>query len=275
MEMRNIIVTSGRAPVFKGLLRTADNSLADFLLLDRFPRAHIPDYDAYEAEGRKPVVQYVVKHLQGQDKIKVSHGNCTIFSEKPNHEEFAYVLLALFEAVRNSEGQYTLHASAMAKDGKGVMFLGARGSGKSTMCQELIAREWDYVSDEHTVLQGRNIIGGCTVSVPREGEVISVQGLRSLEVALVVTPKLSERDVLLEDRWGEWLASLKLYEEASEIIRGIGIRLGSAPLMPLDTERGAASRLEWAKEFTSSVPFVFAEGNKRAIGDHIEALLRR
>ncbi len=50
----------------------------------------------------------------------------------------------------------TLHASAVAFDGRAVLILGASGSGKSTLALELIALGGTLVSDDRTVVRVRN-----------------------------------------------------------------------------------------------------------------------
>ena len=258
--------------MFSAMLSTGDDKLATFLLGNRFPHAHIPDYGSSRVSGSRLLApDFVVEHKCGPDRISVSltDRSCSVFADAPNPQEFTYVALALLEKARSANSEYTLHASAMAKDGEAILFLGDRGAGKSTMCQELGSRGWEYVSDEHTVLRESSIVAGSTVSVPREGEIIAKNGPRDIGVKLVAIPKLSNRETLFTEQWDPWLSNLKLYEEASKLIRGLGIRLGSATMGSLDDQPTADNRLKWAKNFASKVPFVFVEGTKSMIGDYI------
>lgn len=55
-------------------------------------------------------------------------------------------------------GAVILHASAVARDGKAILFVGLNGSGKSTLCASLLDR-LDYVSDNFTAWDGRQVLG--------------------------------------------------------------------------------------------------------------------
>ena len=65
---------------------------------------------------------------------------------------------AMFEwglnwVVANHAHQFAIvHAAAVEKDGRGFIFPGAPGSGKSTLCAALVSRGWRLLSDEMAMI---------------------------------------------------------------------------------------------------------------------------
>ena len=64
-------------------------------------------------------------------------------------------------------GRRTLHASAVAVDGRGVLILGPAGAGKTTLALELVAR-------------GARLIADDRVELVREGDVVRLSPPRSI-----------------------------------------------------------------------------------------------
>jgi hypothetical protein len=60
-------------------------------------------------------------------------------------------VLALVWLLRE-RGRYALHASAVARDGRGLLIAGDSGSGKSTTALSLIAAGWDWLADDVVLL---------------------------------------------------------------------------------------------------------------------------
>lgn len=63
-----------------------------------------------------------------------------------------YVLLLLLRR----RGLYGLHASAVQRDGAGWLFIGDRGSGKSTQTYNLVRQGWDYLGDDAVLLRAES-----------------------------------------------------------------------------------------------------------------------
>jgi len=84
-----------------------------------------------------------------------------LFREQPWDDQFALFRLAAQEPVLlklERKGAVLLHGSAVAKDGRAVLFLGLNGSGKSTLCASLLD-QLDYLSDNFLALDGTKALG--------------------------------------------------------------------------------------------------------------------
>ena len=79
----------------------------------------------------------------------------------------------------------TLHATAVARDGRGVLILGASGSGKSGLALGLIARGAQLVADDRVVLERTG--GGKLVASapPAIAGMIEARGLGLLRLPAV------------------------------------------------------------------------------------------
>jgi hypothetical protein len=80
---------------------------------------------------------------------------------EPWEDEFALFRLGIQEPILlklERRGAHLLHASAVAKDGRGIVLVGLNGSGKSTLCASLLDR-LDYVSDNFVALEGQTVLG--------------------------------------------------------------------------------------------------------------------
>lgn len=67
------------------------------------------------------------------------------------------MFLPAFHELLRYHGLYSLHASALSVDGKGVLFPGASGSGKSTLAIGLMKQGLDFLGDDTVFLnQGDN-----------------------------------------------------------------------------------------------------------------------
>jgi hypothetical protein len=67
-----------------------------------------------------------------------------------------YFHFALSELLKR-EGLYTIHATALARNGRGVLIPGASGRGKTTCCISLLRGGYRYLSDDHPLIrEGEN-----------------------------------------------------------------------------------------------------------------------
>jgi RNase adaptor protein for sRNA GlmZ degradation len=87
----------------------------------------------------------------------------------------------------------TIHATAVALDGRAVLLLGPSGAGKSNLALRLIDRGWRLVADDRVVLDARD--GGLWATAPariaglievREVGIVTETPLAGAEVALVI-----------------------------------------------------------------------------------------
>lgn len=70
----------------------------------------------------------------------------------------------------------TVHASAVALDGRGVLILGASGTGKSTLALELLALGARLIADDQTILDARAEVLFARAPAPIRG-LIEARGL--------------------------------------------------------------------------------------------------
>ena len=64
----------------------------------------------------------------------------------------AYFHVALSELLKQA-GLYSIHATALAKNGRGVLIPGASGRGKTTCCIALLRGGYRYLSDDHPLIR--------------------------------------------------------------------------------------------------------------------------
>lgn len=83
--------------------------------------------------------------------------------------------------------QQTVHASAVAIDGRGVLLIGASGRGKSSLALELIALGAALVADDQVVLTRRQDAIVLTAPAPTRG-LIEARGIGLLTSAVAEDP---------------------------------------------------------------------------------------
>ena len=75
------------------------------------------------------------------------------FKPLPINQAFAMFEWGLNWVIANHAHQFAIvHAAAVEKDGRGYIFPGAPGSGKSTLCAALVCRGWRLLSDEMAMI---------------------------------------------------------------------------------------------------------------------------
>jgi len=75
------------------------------------------------------------------------------FKPLPITQAFAMFEWGLNWVVANHAHQFAIvHAAAVERDGRGFIFPGAPGSGKSTLCAALVSRGWRLLSDEMAMI---------------------------------------------------------------------------------------------------------------------------
>jgi len=75
------------------------------------------------------------------------------FKPLPVQQAFAMFEWGLNWVISNHAHQFAIvHAAALEKDGRGIIFPGSPGSGKSTLCAALTCRGWRLLSDEMALI---------------------------------------------------------------------------------------------------------------------------
>ncbi len=87
------------------------------------------------------------------------------FKPLPINQAFAMFEWGLNWVVANHAHQFAIvHSATLEKNGRGYIFPGAPGSGKSTLCAALVCRGWRLLSDEMALI---SIVDGLIWPIPR------------------------------------------------------------------------------------------------------------
>lgn len=99
----------------------------------------------------------------------------------------------------------TVHATTIAKDGRGVLIRGASGSGKSSLALQLIALGAKLVADDRTVLtkQGDRLIASSPARIRGQIEARGIGILAAPSVAAVPVSLLVDLDIPEDKRLPE------------------------------------------------------------------------
>jgi hypothetical protein len=102
--------------------------------------------------------------------LRISYGDARLNVEdcfekdKYLERDLVWLTLTALEASRQMNGQFLVHASAVEKDGKGVVFFGQTHAGKSLISSTLgFKYGFNIVGTEHTLLGKNGIEGGTHV----------------------------------------------------------------------------------------------------------------
>ena len=87
-------------------------------------------------------------------RVAVAEGGVPLFKPCPLKEAFAYLEWGMNACIAwNAHHWLLLHAASLEKEGRGVLFLGSTGIGKSTMAAALAAWGWRLLSDECGIVE--------------------------------------------------------------------------------------------------------------------------
>ena len=87
------------------------------------------------------------------------------FKPLPVNQAFAMFEWGLNWVIANHAHQFAIvHAATVERDGRGYIFPGAPGSGKSTLCAALVCRGWRLLSDEMALI---SLTDGLIWPIPR------------------------------------------------------------------------------------------------------------
>lgn len=112
------------------------------------------DGDRYTQEWENDILRVAY----GDDRLK---DRGSFEKDKYLERDLVWLVLTVLEASRQTNKQFTAHASAVEKNGKGVVFFGPTHSGKSLISSTLGFRYgFNIVGTEHTLLGKTGIEGG-------------------------------------------------------------------------------------------------------------------
>jgi HPr kinase/phosphorylase len=92
-------------------------------------------------------------------------------------------------AIETAPPRQTLHASCVALEGRGLLIIGASGSGKSALALELMALGAGLVADDRTILTrvGAEIIATCP---PQIKGMIEARGIGLLQAEAIAQARI-------------------------------------------------------------------------------------
>ncbi|HVX40654.1 MAG TPA: hypothetical protein VHB25_13885 [Gemmatimonadaceae bacterium] len=130
-------------------------------------------------------------------------------------------------ALLHQRAELPLHGSAVWKDGRSVLLLGASGAGKSSLAAALCRHGWRLQSDDISVVKARNGLATCEAGFPRQK--LWPDMLRQLgddaERYDTIRAGLEKRNVPVES---------DLFHDAPAVVRGVvalGAYRGKMPLL--------------------------------------------
>lgn len=107
------------------------------------------------------------------------------FKPLPLNQAFAMFEWGLNWVIANHAHEFAIvHAATVEKDGRGYVFPGAPGSGKSTLCAALVCRGWRLLSDEMAMI---SLHDGLIWPIPRPVSLknASIEIIRNLGSGMV------------------------------------------------------------------------------------------
>ena len=108
------------------------------------------------------------------------------FKPLPINQAFAMFEWGLNWVIANHAHQFAIvHAATVEKNGRGYIFPGVPGSGKSTLCAALVCRGWRLLSDEMALI---SLVDGLIWPIPRPVSLknASIQIIRNFGVDAVL-----------------------------------------------------------------------------------------
>ncbi len=106
---------------------------------------------------RHPAIQMRIARTRSSllkgDRYAVLGDNTEIGGERKSEEVLPFLEWGINYRVIATRNEFLqLHAASLVRNGRGVIFAGTSGSGKSTIAAGLLARGWQYLSDEFALI---------------------------------------------------------------------------------------------------------------------------
>ena len=277
MELK---IDSRKSPV---VIRTDCQELIDFLQNDSFPKRYIPEFHLDDCATEKGLV--MVSEKSDEFKLDLDYPSRVIYHGSNIQIDTVVLLGYIMERIRQEKGVYSLHSSAVSKNRKGVVFIGDKMAGKTTLSLYCASNGFAFISDEKTLIDPKNglIVGGNKIIAPNEflTNQTDLDTTKSMNCAseanlnLIVYPRLYENPVPQLQQWSQQKVNMYFYAKFGEYICGHSVRLNNlqAPVESLDTLVLALQRIKDVEALTQSVPAYTIKGNKEAIFHAVNGLL--
>jgi|TARA_Y100000310_G_C20600120_1_gene772571 hypothetical protein len=232
-----------------------------------------PDVFVEEREQVKPVI------------LEYPHA---YISPTPDHRGLVSTCDYLLERARQEKwGTYLLNSSSVQMDGRAVVFFGgATNLGKTTSALELASRNFEFFSDEKTLLHldEAKLCGGSR-SMPLRKKVLmdrigSKREFAPLEensctdpmLAMMILPHMDHGLVKpIHYQFEKADAFWHLNKEFARRIRGDTKFVGNFmyPLQSLDTEELSSKRVVAIRKLVERVPVYYFQGNSSQLVDFV------
>lgn len=119
--------------------------------------SHLPIKDSAEESNYKLLIsrgkEFFADYKQSKKELHIS-GNDSLISD-----ELEFILYTYSEIPRNEKGRFTFHAAAVAKNNEGILILGDKGVGKTSLALSL-CRDYGYqLVGNDVLILGKDVDG--------------------------------------------------------------------------------------------------------------------
>ena len=126
-------------------------------------------------------------YISGVGNFRVLNGEkiffCRTNANVSDQDLLAFILGSLIGAILIQREILVLHANALEKNGKGILCLGHKGYGKSSLAYVLSTRGWNFISDD-------------IVAINKDGKIL--QGIPYIKVSpnFIEKLKINKKDII-------------------------------------------------------------------------------
>lgn len=226
------------------------------------------------------------------------------FDREEPSKNLLWMLLPIFERLHGERSNFTVHATAFAKDGKGVIAVGETHSGKtSTLLHAMLECGFSGIAGEHALVSEDSILagtkaveffsglaarlpalyhhlGGASIGWEKQHRIqipMSELGptLEACPLTMVVFPMVTSEERAQTIIWTKRKMEIELYKKLSEMIRAFNSFLfnNAAGFPALDDMALSTQRMACAIQIVRSCPFLVIKGSADQIVDEIEETL--
>jgi len=266
--------------------------LVHLLKGSEFLPSHIPDVLVLDEEFKSG--EFVLEIIYDcQVRFSFAKNRASLYGDIDSNlsiEDVITVIDYCLEYLRQLQGIYCVHGSAVSSHGLGILiFGGLSGLGKTTLALHLCKnKNYNLIGDEKLLLKGDYLLGGIKKVTFNKQWLFESSSLeiaeqiqreeKAVKISLIIQPGIAGVSCGLEkEKWSEIKANFHFYEELSKTIRGVSRRISNFtyPLVSLDNQEIAVGRSQYAKYLSSKVPFYSIRGNVEEAIDFIDELLSK
>lgn len=222
------------------------------------------------------------------------------FDQAEPPKNLLWMLLPVLERLHSESGRFTVHSTAFARGGKGVMIVGETHSGKTSCLLRAMQRGYSGISGEHTLVSDEVILGGTKAVEFFSGLANRMPHLRQhldgvaigwekshriktmmtelgatsdfCPLSMVVFPMVTDEQQLQVIQWTPRKKEIELYKKFSEMIRAFNSFLynNSEGFPSLDSTELSRVRMAAVRKIVSSRRFLVLKGRAEDMLDVID-----